>query len=233
MILVGTSGYNYPEWKGSFYPTDLPTKKMLPYYAERFTTVEINYSFYRMPTEKVLGEWARSTPDGFSFTLKASRRITHDARLRDCKDLLETFCDRALTLGPKLGTVLFQLPPWSRKDLDTLTTFLDWMPGGVRAAFEFRHKSWYVSEVYDALRARGLALCITDTEKETAPLEITADYAYFRLRDEGYKPADIARWGEVIVEHTKDLKDAFVYFKHEKEGKGAEFAQALAQGLEA
>ena len=232
MILVGTSGYNYPEWKGSFYPSDLPARKMLGYYAEHFSTVEINYTFYRMPTEKILGEWASTTPEGFMFTLKAPRRITHQARLRDCEDLLDTFCSRALTLGPKLGVLLFQLPPWAKKDVELLTTFLGWMPGDIRAAFEFRNSSWYASEVYAALRDKNLALCITDTEKDTAPMEMTADYTYFRLRDEGYKPSDIARWGDTIAEHASDLKDAFVYFKHEEEGKGAEFTQTLVQNLE-
>ena len=220
MILVGTSGYNYPEWKGSFYPSKLPTAKMLPYYAARFSTVEINYSFYRMPSEKVLANWAKETPDSFSFTLKAPRRITHHARLKDCKDLLETFCARAETLGPKLGVLLFQLPPWFRKDTDVFDAFVDWIPGGTRAAFEFRHNSWHSEDIFSRLKARNLALCITDSEKSSTPLEMCADYAYFRLRDEGYQDSDIARWGDKIVEHGSGLRDVFVYFKHEKEGKG-------------
>ena len=194
MILVGTSGYSYPEWKGSFNPSDLPTSKMLPYYAERFSTVEINNTFYRLPTDKVLGDWAAATPEEFSFTLKASRRITHNARLRDCRELLETFCARAQTLGPKLGMLLFQLPPWFRKDLEVFDAFLDWMPPKVRAAFEFRHQSWLSDDVYARLKARNIALCITDSEKATTPVVATADYSYFRLRDEGYQEADIARW---------------------------------------
>ena len=233
MIRVGTSGYNYKEWKGSFYPSDLPTAKMLPYYAARFSTVEINYTFYRMPTEKVLANWAKATPDGFAFTLKASRRITHDARLRDCKELVETFCARAQTLGDKLGVLLFQLPPWSRKDLDVLNAFLDWVPSSIRAAFEFRHDSWHSDDVFDSLRAKNLALCITDSEKSTAPMVMTADYAYFRLRDEGYQEADIVRWGDKIAEHTSDRGDVFVYFKHEEEGKGAQFARTLVDSLAA
>ena len=134
MILIGTSGYNYPEWKGSFYPPDLPASKMLPYYAERLCTVEINYSFYRLPSEKAVEGWAAATPDNFTFTLKAPRRITHDARLRDCDDILQVFGKRARSLGSKLGVLLFQLPPSFRKDLEALDSLLDWVPPDLRAA---------------------------------------------------------------------------------------------------
>jgi uncharacterized protein YecE (DUF72 family) len=233
MILVGTSGYNYSEWKGSFYPEDLSSSKMLPYYADRFHTVEINYSFYRLPSEKAVSGWADQTPDDFVFTLKASRRITHDARLRDCKELVDVFCERGRRLGDKLGTILFQLPPWARKDVEALEQFLEWLPSDVRGAFEFRHDSWLSDDVYDRLRANNAALCITDTDKASTPMVMTADYAYFRLRDEGYGPDDIAEWGRKITEHTGDLADVFVYFKHEKEGKGADFARTLIDSLEA
>ena len=232
MIFVGTSGYNYPEWKGSFYPEDLPTSKMLPYYAERFSTVEINYTFYRMPSEKALANWAKATPEGFTFTLKAPRRITHAARLRDCKDTVETFCERARTLGPKLAVLLFQLPPYFRKNLDVFDEFLKWVPDDIRAAFEFRHKSWLSDDVYERLKARGLALCIADSEKASTPIVTTTDYAYFRLRDEGYQEADIARWGDTITGQPEAVRDTFVYFKHEEEGKGAEFARVLVGNLE-
>ena len=139
-IWVGTSGYNYPEWKGSFYPQELPASKMLPYYSARFSTVEINYSFYRLPSEKSIGRWAETTPDGFAFTLKAPRRITHEARLRDCEELTALFFARAQTLGPKLGVLLFQLPPYLRANVEALEEFVSWLPEGVRAAFEFRHE---------------------------------------------------------------------------------------------
>jgi uncharacterized protein YecE (DUF72 family) len=157
-VWVGTSGYNYPEWKGSFYPQKLPTAKMLPYYAERFSTVEINYSFYRMPNEKILAGWSRETPDGFKLTLKAPKRITHDARLRDCAEPLGLFLRVANTLGAKLGAILFQLPPYFRKDLKVLDAFLEILPAEVRATFEFRHASWLDNEVYARLKARNLAL---------------------------------------------------------------------------
>src|SRR5688572_18017944 len=127
MIWIGTSGYSYPEWKGSFYPADLPTARMLSYYAERFPTVEINNTFYRMPTAKALAGWADATPAQFKLTLKAPRRITHDARLRDCEDVVDAFCQAASTLGEKLGVLLFQLPPFLKKDLDLLDKFLGWL----------------------------------------------------------------------------------------------------------
>ena len=232
MFWVGTSGYNYPEWRGSFYPEKFPTAKMLSYYAERFSTVEINYTFYRLPTDKVLEGWAETTPEEFAFTLKASRRITHDARLKDCQELVDYFCERARKLGPKLGVLLFQLPPSLRIDLELFDSFLGWLPTGVRAAFEFRHDSGHSEEVFKRLRDRNLALCIADTDKKTTPLEITADYAYFRLRDEGYQPTDIARWGDRIAESTAHCRDVDVYFKHEEQGNGPEFARAMIAGLD-
>ncbi len=231
MIWVGTSGYNYPEWKGSFYPKDLAAARMLPYYAERFPTVEINYTFYRAPTEKILDGWSRITPDPFKLTLKAPKRITHDARLRDCADPLRRFLETASTLGPKLGALLFQLPPNLKMDLRLFDAFLDAFPPRVCAAFEFRHGSWLNEEVYARLRARHLTLCVADSEKLSTPVEITADYAYFRLRDEGYTPDDIARWATTIRERTSQCRDVFVYFKHEEEGKGPEFARMLMERL--
>src|SRR5688500_11205064 len=226
-VWIGTSGYNYPEWKGGFYPETLPASKMLPYYAERFPTVEINYTFYRSPTEKIVDGWNQATPDRFKLTLKAPKRITHDARLRDCGDRVRQFLEVAGTLGPKLGALLFQLPPNLKKDLALLDTFLDTFPPRVCAAFEFRHASWFDDEVYQRLRARNLALCVADSETLSAPIEITADYAYFRLRDEGYTPPDIERWAAAIREKTSACGDVFVYFKHEEEGKGPAFARML------
>jgi uncharacterized protein YecE (DUF72 family) len=232
-IWVGTSGYNYPEWRGSFYPEKFPTAKMLPYYAERFQTVEINYTFYRSPNEKILAGWNRETPDRFKLTLKAPKRITHDARLRDCADKVRYFLDTAATLGPKLGALLFQLPPYLRKDLAVFDAFLDAFPPNVCAAFEFRHVSWLDDEVYARLKAKNLALCVADSEKLSTPVEITADYGYFRLRDEGYTPDDIARWAQTIHDRTSGCTDVFVYFKHEEAGKGPEFARLLLDAMAA
>ena len=232
MIRIGTSGYNYPEWRGSFYPPGFPTSKMLPYYAERLSTVEINYTFYRIPSEKVLADWSGATPEDFIFTLKVSRRITHDARLRQCEALLETFWERAQTLGPKLGVLLFQLPPSLKKDTALLEEFLAVMPPGARAAFEFRDTSWHSDDVFAQLKARNLALCIADSEKMTTPVVSTADYGYFRLRDEGYEDSDIERWAGIITQHAGDWGDVFVYFKHEESGKGPEFARVLEEKLD-
>ena len=225
-VQVGTSGYNYPEWRGTFYPEKFSTEKMLPYYAERFPTVEINYTFYRMPNEKLLTGWANATPEGFSFTLKAPRRITHDAKLQRCEDLLQTFCRTARTLGPKLATLLFQLPPTFKKDRDVLRAFTELLPEGTRAAFEFRHPSWFEADTFETLRARNLALCVSDSEKLHAPVEVTADYAYFRLRDEGYQQADLERWADTI-KALDGVSDTFVYFKHEEQGLGPDFAKRL------
>src|SRR5687768_4118193 len=181
--------------------------------------------------EKIVDGWNQATPDRFKLTLKAPKRITHDARLRDCGDRVRQFLEVAATLGPKLGALLFQLPPNLKKDLALLDAFLDTFPPRVCAAFEFRHASWFDADVYHRLRARNLALCVADSEKLSTPLEITADYGYFRLRDEGYTPDHIARWADLIREKTSACRDVFVYFKHEEEGKGPEFARLLIEAL--
>ena len=231
MIWVGTSGYNYPEWKDSFYPEKLSAAKMLPYYAGHFPTVEINYTFYRAPTAKVLQGWDAATPDPFKLTLKAPRRITHDARLRDCADSVRHFLETASILGPKLGVLLFQLPPYLRKDIALFDAFLDMLSPDVCATFEFRHVSWLNEEVYARLRARNLALCVADSEKLSTPVEVTADYGYFRLRDQGYTAEDIERWAGVIQEKAGHCRDVYVYFKHEESGKGPEYARLLLDAL--
>jgi len=230
-VRVGTSGYNYPEWKGHFYPEDLPVKAMFDYYAARFRTVEINYTFYRMPTMKNVDAWQAQAPQGFSYTLKASRRITHDKRLKDCAEAVQTFCDVARGLGQNLATVLFQLPPNLRADVPRLDAFLALLPPDIRTAFEFRHDSWLSEEVYALLASRGAALCVADFGDKTTPVRPTARHGYFRLRDEGYQPADIERWADSIVAQADRWDDVFVYFKHEDEGKGPEFARAFAEVL--
>jgi uncharacterized protein YecE (DUF72 family) len=230
-VWVGTSGYNYPEWKGSFYPEKFPAAKMLAYYAERFTTVEINYTFYRIPNAKILAGWDGETPAGFRLTLKAPKRITHIAKLRDCAELVAYFLKTAATLGPKLGALLFQLPPYMRKDLAVLDEFLRLLTPEIQAAFEFRHASWMDAEVFARLKAANVALCVADSEKFTTPVEITAPYGYFRLRDEGYTPDDLARWAGVIRESAGHCTDVYVYFKHEEAGKGPQFARTLLEAL--
>ncbi len=229
-MLVGTSGYNYPEWRGTFYPEKFSTAKMLRYYAERFNTVEINYTFYRLPTEKILAGWSAATPEHFQFTLKAPRRITHDAKLQRCEDLLQAFCRTARTLGPKLGVLLFQLPPTFKKDPAVLRAFVDLLPDGTRAAVEFRHPSWLDAETYDVLRSKNIALCVADSEKMSTPLEVTADYAYLRLRDEGYQQSDLEKWA-ASVKILDGVGDVFVYFKHEEQGLGPDFARRFIEAV--
>jgi uncharacterized protein YecE (DUF72 family) len=222
---VGTSGYNYPEWKGRFYPADLPASRMLAYYAERFATVEINATFYRMPTPKTLGGWAATVADGFTFALKAPQRITHFARLRDVDEPVRYFCETARTLGPKLGPLLFQLPPNFRRDLARLTDLLALLPPDLTYAFEFRHESWFDEEVYERLRARSAALCIADTGKGTTPLVATGAVGYVRLRDEGYDDRDLARWIDTLRRLGGGWREAFVFFKHEESGTGPALAK--------
>jgi uncharacterized protein YecE (DUF72 family) len=227
-VWVGTSGYNYPEWQGSFYPEKFPTAKMLPYYAERFSTVEVNYTFYRMPNAKTITRWSAETPDGFAFTLKASRKITHDARLKDVGENLRYFLDTVRALGAKLGPILFQLPPYFRKNqdhLDRLEGVLALLPTGLRAVFEFRHESWFGDDMYALLRSRNAALCIADNENGTTPEVATADFGYFRLRDEGYETADLGKWAETVKRLGAGWQDTYVYFKHEESGIGPALAQ--------
>lgn len=230
-VWIGTSGYNYPEWRGSFYPEKFPTTKMLAYYAERFSTVEINYSFYRMPNAKTIAGWVAATPERFIFVLKAPKRITHDARLKNVDEPLRFFVDTALTLGPKLGPLLFQLPPNFKKDSGRLTDLLVQLPPGLRCAFEFRHDSWFSDDVYEPLRSRNAALCIADNEKRTTPLVATADFGYFRLRDQRYSDRELEGWSEKIRRLGAGWRDSFIYFKHEESGTGPALAQRLQQLL--
>ena len=163
--------------------------------------------------------------------MKAPRRITHDNRLKNVGGLVSGFCQVAGTLGPKLGALLFQLPPNLKKDIAVFDAFLAELPPKVTAAFEFRHASWLDDEIFGKLAARNLALCVADSEKMSAPVKITADYAYFRLRDEGYQADDIKRWADMIAKETASCSDVYVYFKHEEEGKGPEFAKLLMRHL--
>lgn len=230
-VHVGTSGYNYPEWRGSFYPEKFAAPKMFGYYSERFRTVEINYTFYRMPTEKLIQGWAAQAPAGFQYTLKAPKRITHERRLKDCEKETTFFTDVAKQLGGALATLLFQLPPTMKCDAARLGDFLATLPKDVKTAFEFRHDSWLIDDVYQRLHDAGAALCIADFGDKTTPLQTTARYGYFRLRDEGYQADDLARWADTLVAQSSKWDDAYVYFKHEGEGKGPEFAAAFVELL--
>jgi uncharacterized protein YecE (DUF72 family) len=230
---VGTSGYNYPEWKGAFYPASLPAGKMLPYYAERFSTVEINYTFYRMPNAKTVAGWTAATPERFTFALKAPKRITHDARLKNVDEPLRYFCDTARTLGGKLGPLLFQLPPNFKKDLERLGDLLVQLPPGLACAFEFRHPSWFSDDVYERLRGKNAALCIADNEEGSTPAVATAGWGYLRLRAVDYSEADLERWAGTIRAVGTAWRDAFVFFKHEDTATGPALAARLRALLEA
>jgi uncharacterized protein YecE (DUF72 family) len=229
VIWIGTSGFQYPEWKGTFYPRDLSPKRMLEFYSERFNSTESNYTFRRMPSAKTLLDWANRTPGQFRFSLKAPQQITHIRRLRDCEEPVRWFCDVAQNLGNKLGPILFQLPPFARKDVSLLTDFLAVLPPGMKAAFEFRHDSWFSDDVFAALKTGKAALCIADSEKLTTPAVHTASFSYYRLRDEGYTDQDIARWAGQVKQQPDQVKETFVYFKHEEEGIGPKFAEMFRE----
>ena len=226
-IRAGTSGWSYKEWKGHFYPEKLAAKDMLRYYAERFSTVEVNNTFYRLPNLATLEGWSAQVPDDFSFVLKASKRITHEKRLVDCADSVDYLIRTAATLGSKLGPFLVQLPPNMKKDLPRLREFLPLL-GRARAAFEFRHPSWYDDEVYEALRERGAAWCVADTGEEgDPPFVSTTDWGYMRLRRVEYAEADLQTWADRVREQS--WSEAYVFFKHEDAGTGPKLA---AQFLE-
>jgi len=224
-FFVGTSGYSYKEWKGPFYPEDLPAKEMLRHYAGRLTAVEINNTFYRLPKASVLETWASQVPPGFRFVLKASRRITHGRRLKDASEETGYLIDTARTLGERLGPILFQLPPNLRKDADRLAAFLDLLPDDVRAAFEFRHDSWHDDEVLGLLRDRDRALCLADTDEKPASMVATASWGYLRLRRPSYGDDDLGRWLADV--RAQDWRDAYVFFKHEDAGAGPRMAARL------
>ena len=227
---IGTSGFQYAEWKGSFYPEDLPASKMLPYFAERLATTEINYTFHRIPSPKTIENWLAQTPENFRFALKAPQKITHFAKLRDCQDTLGYFCRVVSALGDRLGPILFQLPPNFKKNADALSAFLRELPT-MRAAFEFRHESWLDEEIFALLRSRNVALCLADTEKLTAPTAVTADYGYLRLRREDYSTADVARWTQFVRDKEANWQDVFVYIKHEEAGTGPKLAAQMIELL--
>lgn len=227
--LVGTSGYSYAPWKGSFYPEKLPAAQMLGYYAQRLPTVEINNTFYRMPAPEMVRKWAAETPTTFRFALKSPRRITHERRLVDVADAVASLFTAAGELGAKLGPVLFQLPPNFKKDVPRLDAFLGGLPPGARAALEFRHESWFAPEVYDVLRARRAALCIAEDEDLATPLEATADWGYLRLRRQDYGEAQVQAWAQRI--RTQPWSEAYVFFKHEDQGKGPQLAAQLVTAL--
>jgi uncharacterized protein YecE (DUF72 family) len=223
-VRAGTSGYSYKEWKGTFYPKDLPASGMLAYYSKHFSTVEINNTFYRMPAAKMLLGWADQVPDEFAFVLKAPRRITHDKRLKDVDEDMAYLVKTMAALGRKRGPVLFQLPPFFRKDIACLRGFLGLLSRECPAAMEFRHQSWFDDEVFAVLREHNAALCLADADNELEiPFVSTAAWGYLRLRRPEYSDADLGEWAKRVT--SQPWKDAFVFFKHEDEGKGPDFAK--------
>jgi uncharacterized protein YecE (DUF72 family) len=226
-LLPGTSGFSYPAWRGSFYPAGMKPDAMLRFYAERFPSVEINNTFYRMPLPSVLEAWASQVGETFRFVLKAPQRITHMKRLNNIDDELTRFLEVAAVLSAKRGPLLFQLPPNFRKDAGRLAAFLEKLPRDVEAAFEFRHATWFDDEVRGLLGARGVALCIADDEDGTAPHWATARFGYARLRRPEYTPADLQAWAAKLREQPWDR--AYVFFKHEDEGRGPELASRFRE----
>jgi len=225
-VRIGTSGYSYKEWKGSFYPEDLPAAKMLDFYATRFDTVEINNTFYRMPEAKMLDKWATQVPESFTFVLKAPQRITHRQKLAGSEEDVRYLFEAASTLGAKLGPVLFQLPPFFKKDSERLRMFLRALPPKSPVAFEFRHDSWRDDEVYSILRERDAPICLSDTDDVTDPNALvipTASWGYMRLRRTEYSADAISDWARRIAKQP--WREAYVFFKHEDEGRGPRFAE--------
>lgn len=225
-LVAGASGYSFKEWKGSFYPAEMKPDGMLAYYAARLPTVEINNTFYQMPKAAVLENWAAATPEGFRFAVKASRRITHQARIKgeEAADSVAYLYKNLAVLGAKRGPVLFQLPPFLKKDLPRLEEFLAILPEGHQAAFEFRNDSWFADEVYDALKRAGAALCLSEREDNAPPpLVQTASWGYVRLRLELYSDGDLQQWADRLAATAWNA--TYVYFMHEPTAPG--YAQTL------
>jgi uncharacterized protein YecE (DUF72 family) len=221
---AGTSGYSYKEWKGSFYPADMSNSAMLPYYAVQLPAVEINNTFYRMPRTHALEGWHDAVGPDFRFVIKASRRITHQLRLKDAAEPVEHLARKLDVLGDKLGAVLFQLPPYLHHDLDRLQDFLAILPKNLPAAIEFRHASWFDDAVFDALERHGCGLCVSDDGKFAIPERVaTTNWAYLRLRQPGYSDAALNDWIERVAK--AGARQGYAFFKHEDEAVGPALAR--------
>lgn len=225
-LFVGTSGYGYKEWKGSFYPEKLPAKEMLHFYGEQFNSVELNNTFRRMPTADSLTELLGHVPKSFQFAVKAPQAITHFKRLKDVDEPLHQFLEAVRSIKKQCGPLLFQLPPNFKKDLDRLGAFLKLLKKSDRAAFEFRHESWYDDEVTQLLRKHQCALCVADDDDlPKAQVERTAAFGYVRLRRASYSKAQLKKWFKRLQE--MEWKDLYIFFKHEETAKGPKFAREL------
>ena len=213
-IFLGTSGFSYAEWRGIFYPADVPSKKFLSYYAQHFKTTEINNTFYRLPTLKLTEGWYAEVPEDFSFTLKLSQKITHIKRLKNADEEMEVFLNAASGLKEKLGPILVQLPPNLKKNAEVLSDFLGKYATKGRLAFEFRHDSWFDDEVYDLLRKHNSALGVVEKEDGTEPVrEVTGPFVYMRLRKGDYSAAELGEWASWIRKQTADV---YCYLKHDQ-----------------
>ena len=232
-VLAGTSGYAFKEWKGPFYPADLPDSGMLGFYSSKFPTVEINNTFYQLPKEKVLLDWAASVPANFTFAIKASRRITHFARLKaESAELVEYLLKTTSVLGDRLGPILFQLPPNMKKETDRLRPFLERLPRGQRFAIEFRHESWFDDEVVSALREHDVAMCAIEQDDFSSPVQSTASWGYVRLHRLDYDAGMLATWAKRVTENG--WTDAYVYFKHDEgAGSGPPAVEAFVKACDA
>ncbi|HEY6104310.1 MAG TPA: DUF72 domain-containing protein [bacterium] len=229
---AGTSGFSYPEWKGSFYPKDLPAREYLAYYGRVFASCEINNTFYRYPTDETLTQWATSVPTEFRFAVKSHRRITHLKRLADVDGDLAFLFERMRVLGPRLGVLLFQLPPSLQCDLTRLEAFLTQLRPGAFAVLEFRHPSWRRDSVYQLLDARRVSLVIGETDEETQPREIVGPLSYLRLHKSSYGEADLDERAEWISTRLAEGRDVYAYFTHEDGAPATDYAQALRRRVE-
>lgn len=232
---VGTSGWAYTSWRPKFYPEDTKSKDFLRHYATRLATIEINYTFNHLPTEKNVAEWTGATPEDFVFGLKASQQITHRKQLREPAETLPIFFERARLLGKRLGPILFQTPPWVKRDDDRLAMFLAALPRDVRCALEVRDPSWYAPEVNDLLRAANIALVHAEGEKSPSPVETlgeTADFAYARLRSaSGYTDEAVDAWALRLRALLDTGKDVYAYFRHDEDGSNALSAERLRRAI--
>jgi uncharacterized protein YecE (DUF72 family) len=229
-VWLGTSGFSYKEWRPEFYPAQMPAHDFLKYYATRFNSVEIDSTFYRMPNARTIDGWKSATGEDFRFSLKASQQITHREQLRLPSAALDYLLGIVPRLEQRLGLLLFQLPPFLRFDAGRLETFLSFLPGGIRAAMEFRHDSWFCPETYGLLRAHDVALCIHDADDHVTPLETPASFTYLRLRRSEYDPAAMARWQQRIHDWAAGGREVFAYVKHEANPHAALIAQEFAHG---
>ena len=231
-ILAGTSGYAFKEWKGNFYPQDLKDDGMLGYYASKFPAVEINNTFYRLPRENVLRDWAAQVPETFTFALKASQRITHYARLKEeSASLVDFLVKNTATLGDRLGPILFQLPPNMKKDVDRFRGFLGLLPSDRRYVFEFRHESWFADDVYDAMRERDIALCIAEQDDFKCPVVCTSTWGYLRLHKLDYDAGALVDWAKCVT--GQQWSQAYVFFKHDETEHGGSGPPAVSTFVDA